>query len=329
MDRASALTGTGSYVPDNVLTNEDLEDMVDTTDEWIHQRTGIRERRIADDDQAASDLGVEAARRALDDAELSPEDVDQVIVGTLSPDTLFPATGCWIQDKLGMDGGSAFDVSAACSGFIYAFSVAHGHILSGVADTVLVVGTEVISKFTNYDDRNTSIIFGDAAGAWVLQDKPDQTGETVRSLCLHADGEYQDILGIPGGGSRNPVSKEVLEKNMQYMQMDGPAVFKEAVRRMQEGAIEALEEADMDSGDIDWVICHQANVRIIRSVRDKLDLDDDKMIVNIEKYGNTSAASIPLAYDEARRSGKIERGDNILMVAFGGGLTWASSIITV
>jgi 3-oxoacyl-[acyl-carrier-protein] synthase-3 len=329
MNRHPVITGTGSYAPENVLTNDDLEEMVDTSDEWIRTRTGIEERRIADEDQASSDLGVEAAREALDDADMTPEDVDLIIVATATPDMNFPSTGCVIQNKLGAGSCAAFDLSAACSGYIYGLSVAHSQVMAGVADNVLVIGTETLSKITNWDDRTTCVLFGDGAGAFVLENKPDAETGGLDSIYIKADGQYKDILSVPAGGSACPVSEQVIEEGRHYLQMDGPAVFKVAVRKMKKAAARAVERAGLTSDDVDWVICHQANLRIIDAVQKRLEVPDEKMIVNLQKYGNTSAASIGLAFDEARKDGRIQSGDKVLMVAFGGGLTWASGVVTM
>jgi len=323
------IVGTGSYVPDKVLTNDDLEEMVDTSDEWIQSRTGIKKRRIADDDQASSDLALEASKEALEDASLDPNDIDLVIVSTATPDMNFPSTACVLLDKLDTSGCAAFDLSAACSGYIYGLSVAHGHITSGFAEHVLVVGAETLSKITNWEDRTTCVLFGDGASALILSDRTSENGAGVDSMYVNADGEYKDILSVPAGGSACPITKQVLEQGKHYLQMDGPAVFKVAVRKMKEAATQALDEANLSPEKIDWVICHQANLRIMDAVRKRLGVDEEKMIVNLQEYGNTSAASIGLAFDEARCDGRIDSGDKILMVAFGGGLTWASCVVTM
>lgn len=326
-ERQAVLLGTGSYVPDNVMTNHDLEEMVDTSDEWIRSRTGIEERRIADDDQAASDLGIKAARRALDDAGVSAESIDLILVPTATPDMFFPSTACVIQDGIGASSCAAMDLSAACSGYLYALSLARSQIRSGAVENVLVVAAETLSKITNWEDRYTCVLFGDGSGAAVLGNRPEAEAG-FDSLYIKADGQYQDILSVPAGGSREPIDNEVLEHDRQYIHMEGSEVFKVAVRKMGEAAMRSVKRADLTPEDIDWVICHQANLRIINAVQKRLELPDDKMIVNLDKYGNTSAASIGLALDEARKDGPIESGDKILMVAFGGGLTWGSCVVT-
>ncbi|MFB6355993.1 MAG: beta-ketoacyl-ACP synthase III, partial [bacterium] len=302
--------------------------LVDTTDEWIRTRTGIEERRIAEDEEASSDLGVRAAQNALDDADISPEAIDLIITPTATPDMFFPSTACVIQDKLGASSCAAFDLSAACSGFIYGISVAHSQIEAGVAENVLVVAAETLSKITNWDDRTTCVLFGDGASSVVVSNRPE-ADKGLKSIYIKADGQYQDILNVPAGGSACPINKKVLEENMHYLHMDGKKVFKVAVRKMGEAAERAVRRADMEPKDIDYVIAHQANLRIIEAVRKRLDVDEEKMIINLHKYGNTSAASIGIALDEYRREGKIQSGDNILMVAFGGGLTWASCVVTL
>ncbi len=327
MQAKPVVAGLGAYAPEKVLTNEDLEEMVDTSDEWIRQRTGIRERRIVADDEATSDLGVRAARSALEEAELDPEALDLIIVATATPDMAFPSTACVIQRKLGVNSCGAMDLSAACSGFIYGLSAAHGQIVGGQAEHVLVVAAETLSRITNWEDRSTCVLFGDGAGAVVLSNDPDAEAPSVLSQYLNADGDYGDILKQPGGGSAQPIRPDNVDEGLQYIHMDGTAVFKVAVRKMGEAARIALERADMEPGEVDWVIPHQANVRIIEAVRDQLDVSDEKVIVNVGRYGNTSAASIGLALDEARRDGRVTSGDTVLLVAFGGGLTWASAVV--
>lgn len=321
------IVGTGSYAPERVMTNEELEEMVDTSDEWIQKRTGIKRRHIAADDVASSDLGLEAAKKALDDADKSPEDLDQIVVATSTPDMLFPATACVLQDKLGINTTGAFDLGAGCSGFIYALSAAQGQILSGVAETVLVVGAEATSKFNNWNDRQTCILFGDGAGAVVLEDRDDVGYPGIDGMELHADGSLGDILKRPAGGSAMPITEEILEMGKQYTEMDGPALFKVAVRRMGEVAQQSLETAGLTPDDVDWVVPHQANLRIIEAIKDRLHVPDEKVVINVDEFGNTSAASVGLALDEAYRDGRIESGDTILMVAFGAGLTWAGCVV--
>lgn len=328
MNRNPVIIGTGSYAPDNVVTNSDLEEKVDTSDEWIRSRSGIEERRFADDDQSASDLAEEAGRAALEDAEMSPDAIDLVIVPTATPDNSFPSTACAVQDKLGISGAAAFDISAACTGFIYGLSIAHSQLQAGVAENVLVVASEVYSRYLDWDDRTTCVLFGDGAGAAVISNSSDNTEAGFESLYIKADGEYKDVLTLPGGGSSQPLTPEAVENGEHLLAMDGRAVFRVAVRKMKSSALRVLKRADLESDDIDWVVCHQANTRIIDSVRKRLKMPEEKMIVNLQKYGNTSAASIGLALDEARRDGRITSGDRVLFVAFGGGLTWGACIVT-
>lgn len=323
--KKSRIIGTGSYVPKMVLTNFDLENMVDTSDEWIIERTGIRERRIAGKDEAASDLAYEASQRALKAAGIKPKEIDLILLATTTPDMFFPSTACILQNRLNSQKAAALDISAACSGFIYALSIADQFIKGGLYKTVLVVGAEVLSRITDWNDRTTCVLFGDGAGAAVLQPSGDRRG--IISAHLHSDGSLKDLLYIPGGGSRNPTSKRSIEKGLHYIKMRGNETFKVAVRNLEEIALESLMANNLKPSDIDLFIPHQANLRIIQAIAKRLDLPMDKVIVNIDRYGNTSAASIPIALDEAVSEGRIKEGDLILMEAFGGGLTWASALI--
>jgi 3-oxoacyl-[acyl-carrier-protein] synthase-3 len=320
--RGSTITGIGRYVPARVLTNRDLEAMVDTTDEWIVTRTGIRERRIAAPDEATSDLALQASREALAAAGVEPEQVDLIIVGTATPDMLFPATACVLQDRLGARRAGAFDLSAACSSWVYAAAVAHGYIASGLADTVLVVGSETLSKITNWKDRNTCVLFGDSAGAVVMQ--PCPPGDGFLSFYLGADGSGGSLIQLPAGGSRIPASFESVERNLHYLQMNGREVFKFAVRCIPRAIEEAVSRAGLQLQDIAWFIPHQANIRIIDAAAERLGQPREKFFVNVDRYGNTSSASVPVALYEAVREGRIRPGDLAVLVAFGGGLTWAS-----
>ena len=323
--RGATLTGTGMYVPDRVLTNQDLEHMVETSDEWIRERTGIRERRIAAPDQASSDLAVIAGRRALEMAGLTPADVDQVIVATTSPDRYLPSCACTVQAKLGMKRGSAYDVFAACTGFIYGLGIARGMIGTGQADTVLLIGVETLSRITDYTDRNTCVLFGDGAGAAVLQ--PCASGEGILSVTMGSDGALGDVLEIPAGGSALPASAETVQAHGHFIKMRGRELFKVAVRAMEESLRRSLLEAGVQAEDIDMLIPHQANLRIIDAVQQRLGLPSEKVIVNIERYGNTSSASIPISLDEVVREGRLKPGDNLALVAFGGGATWGGTVL--
>lgn len=325
MVRGSTIVGLGRYLPSRVLTNTDLEQWVDTTDEWIVSRTGIRERRVAADNEASSDLAYEAAKEALADAQVAPEELDLIIVGTATPDMLFPATACILQDRLGAKRAGAFDLSAACSSWAYGAAVAHGYIASGLADTVLVVGAETLSKITNWKDRSTCVLFGDSAGAVVM--KACEPGQGFLSFYLGADGSGGPLLDVPAGGSRIPASFESVENNLHYIRMNGREVFKFAVRCIPKAIEEAVRRAGLDIEDVDWFIPHQANIRIIDAAAQRLRQPKEKFFINVERYGNTSSASVPVALYEAARAGWIKTGDVVVLVAFGGGLTWASSAI--
>ena len=323
--KSVGIVGTGFYVPEKILTNFDLGKMVDTTDEWIRTRTGIRERRIAADDQATSDLAVEAGRKALEDANVEPDEVDSIIVATLSPDMPFPPTACLVQHKLGIKHACAFDIEAACSGFIYALSVADSLIKAGNRKITLLIGSEVFSRIVDWNNRNTCVLMGDGAGAVVLREV--ENGKGILSTHLDADGSGADLLKQPAGGSRLPASYETVKQGLHYFKMEGNEVFKLAVKIMSESAITALKKAALSKKDMDWLIPHQANSRIIQSIAKRLSLPVEKVIVNLDKYGNTTAASIPIALDEAVKEGKIKEGHIVVLTAFGSGLTWGASVI--
>lgn len=318
----STITGIGRYLPRRIMTNHELEKMVDTSDEWIVTRTGIRERRIAAPEEASSDLAYEASKEALADAGISPEQVDLIIVGTASPDMLFPATACILQDRLGASNAGAFDLSAACSSWVYAVAVAHGYIASGLAQTVLVAGAETLSKFTNWKDRNTCVLFGDSAGAVVMQACDPGTG--FLSFYLGSDGAGGSLITVPGGGSRIPASFESVERNQHYLQMNGREVYKFAVRTIPKAIEEAAKRAHITLKDVDCFIPHQANIRIIDAAAERLGQPREKFFINVERYGNTSSASVPVALYEAIHGGRVRAGDTLVLVAFGGGLTWGS-----
>lgn len=313
----SRISGTGSYLPNKILTNAELERMVDTTDEWIFARTGIRERHIAASDECTSDLGFAAAKNAIEAANISPEDIDLLIVATTTPDRIFPSTACLIQGRLGIRNNCpAFDVQAVCSGFVYALSVADSMIKTGAAKTALVIGAETMSRITDWTDRSNCILWGDGAGAVVLQ---ASTEAGIIATHLHADGSYDKLLNVPNG-----VSKQGEDKTVK---MEGNAVFKMAVNTLDQIVDETLAANAMQKGDVDWLVPHQANIRILQATAKKLDMDLDKVVVTVDKHGNTSAASIPLALDTAVRDGRIKRGQVILMEAFGGGFTWGSALV--
>lgn len=320
----SRISGTGAYAPDRVLTNAELERMVATSDQWITERTGIRERRIAAAGEACSDLGVKAAERALKTAGLSATDLDLILVATCTGDTLLPATACLIQHRLGAVQAAACDVSAACCGFVYALGIGDAYIKTGMRH-VLIIGSEVMSAITDWTDRNTCVLFGDGAGAAVLSAAPDDRG--ILSTHLRSDGSLCDLIIVPGGGSRIPPSEEMLGERLQYIKMKGNETFKVAVRTLEEIARETLAANGLTVADVDLYVPHQANVRIIKAVADRLELPLSKVVLNMDRYGNTSAASIPIALDEAVKDGRIAPGKLIMLGAFGGGLTWASALI--
>lgn len=299
--------------------------MVDTSDEWINERTGIRERRIAAEDQAASDLAFEASKTALERAGLNADSIDLIIVATITGDMPFPSTACFLQDKLKAVNAAGFDVNAACSGFLYGLYTADCFIRSGMHKRVLVVGTEVLSRITDWKDRSTCVLFGDGAGAVIIEPTDEDRG--ILSIHVHSDGRLWDLIHVPGGGSRNASSPETLEQRLHYIKMKGNETFKVAVRTLEDLAVRTLKEHNMDSSQLSLFIPHQANLRIIQATAERLKLPMDKVFVNLDKYGNTSAASIPLALDEAVSSGRVKDEDVILLEAFGGGLTWASALI--
>jgi 3-oxoacyl-[acyl-carrier-protein] synthase-3 len=320
----SRISGTGSYAPRRVLTNAELERMVATSDQWIAERTGIRERRIAAAGEACSDLGIQAAERALKAAGLSAADLDMILVATCTGDTVLPATACLIQHRLGATKAAACDISAACCGFVYALGIADAYIKTGMRH-VLIIGSEVMSAITDWTDRNTCVLFGDGAGAAVLSAGPDDRG--ILSTQLRSDGSLCDLIIVPGGCSRIPPSEKMLSERLQYIKMKGNETFKVAVRTLEEIARETLAASGLKVEDVDLYVPHQANVRIIKAVADRLGLPLSKVVLNMDRYGNTSAASIPIALDEAVKDGRIKDGSLIMLGAFGAGLTWASALI--
>jgi 3-oxoacyl-[acyl-carrier-protein] synthase-3 len=321
----SRITGTGSALPAKILTNADLELMVETTDDWITARTGIKERRIAAAGEYTSTFAAEASRRALSMAGISPEELDLIIVGTVTPDFPFPSTACIIQNALSAVNASAFDVSAACSGFIYGLSIADSFIRSGRIQKALVIGAEVLSRVVDWTDRNTCILFGDGAGAAVIETSEDIKG--ILSTHIFSNGSCWDLLYQPGSGSRNPATDRSIDPNFFFIRMDGSEVFKHAVRAMEEAAMAALDANGMKTSDLSIFIPHQANMRIVNAIAKRLSLPAEKVFINLHNYGNTSAASIPIALDEANRQGRLKRGDSILLDAFGGGFTYGSALL--
>ena len=315
----AVIKGVGAYLPTKRLTNTDLEKMVQTSDAWIRERTGIQERRIAADNELTSDLARQAALEALQDACLMASDIDLIILATTTPDDTFPATACKVQQQLGMTGGFAFDIQAACSGFLYALSVADAYITQGRAHRVLVIGAETLSRIVDWSDRNTCVLFGDGAGAVVLEGSADKTDSGILSVLLRSDGRYRDLLLSSGGVSRTQTAG--------FIHMEGREVFRHAVENMAQIAKDVLQQQRLTPADIDYLVPHQANVRIIEATRTKLGLPADKVILTLQQQGNTSAASIPLALHTGIRSGRIQRGDLLLLESMGGGLTWGAGLI--
>lgn len=325
-DQISAgIIAMGSAVPEKVLTNFDLEKMVDTSDEWIRTMTGVRERHIASDDEATSDYAVRAARVAIDRAGLEPKDIDLIIVATFTGDQQLPSTACLVQRELGCEGTPAFDLAAACSGFVYGLATASAFVRTGMYRRVLVIGADLLTRITNWTDRSTCVLFGDAAGAAIVA--PVEAGAGMLAFDLGADGTGADSLRIPAGGTRMPITHENLDTFSNKIFMMGREVFKFAVKVQSEGIERVLAKTGMTPADVDLVVPHAANMRIVESAVNRLGLPFEKFFVNLEKYGNTSAASIPLAMDEAIQSGRIKKGDTIVAIGFGGGLTWAASVM--
>jgi 3-oxoacyl-[acyl-carrier-protein] synthase-3 len=322
--RGATIAGTGMCVPERVLSNADLERMVDTSDEWIVERTGIRERRISQPGEQASDLAAVAALNALAMAGIEPEQVDQIVVATTTPDRILPSCGCTVQAKIGARRAAAYDVFAACSGFIYGLGIGRGLIGTGIADTVLVIGAEQLSRIVDYTDRNTCVLFGDGAGAAVL--RACHADDGILSVSIHSDGQLGELLEVPAGGSRSPASHETVDQRGHFIKMRGKELFKVAVRSMEESLRDALDRAGLAPEDLDVLIPHQANQRIIDAMRERLGLPADKVVMNIDRYGNTSSASIPISLDELVRSGRLRPGQRVGFVAFGGGATWGASV---
>src|SRR5216684_5214583 len=323
--RTVSIIGTGSYVPEKILTNADLSRMVDTSDEWITTRTGIKERRIAAKDECTSEMATKAALKAMEQANVKPIEIDLILVATATPDMVFPDTACFVQTKIGPNKAACLDVSAACAGFLFALEIAQQFITSHTYETVLVIGAEKLTSITNWTDRNTCVLFGDGAGAAILRHRGSTHG--VISTHIGSDAQYTDILFMPGGGSRCPITRDNVDLNLATIHMTGKEVYKQAVIAMLGAAQKALKQAGLSIHDIACVIPHQANLRIIEGIADRLDIPLEKFYVNLDRYGNTSAAAVAIALDEANRSGRIKPGDYILMVVFGAGLTWASTII--
>jgi 3-oxoacyl-[acyl-carrier-protein] synthase-3 len=321
----AAIVGTGSYLPERILSNAELEKSVDTTDEWIVTRTGIRTRHIARDDEATSDMAALAAQRAIESAGINPMDIGLLLVATVTPDMPFPSTACFVQEKIKAKNAVCFDVEAACSGFLFAVETARQYIENGTYSTALVIGAEKLSVITDWKDRATCVLFGDGAGAVVL--RRSETGTGILGSVMGSDGALTALLNVPGGGSRNPISTSMIEQRLPFIRMTGNEVFKHAVRCMCDAAQRAVAASGHTIGDVDWVVPHQANMRIVQAIADRLGDAMPKFIVNLDRVGNMSAASIPVALDEAVRAGRIQPGHKVLFVAFGGGFTWGASLI--
>jgi len=323
--RTVSIIGTGSYLPEKILTNQELEKLVETSDDWITSRTGIKERRIAGENEHTSDLAAKAALSAMENAGITAEEVDLIIVATVTPDMFFPSTACFVQTKIGAKNAACFDVSAACSGFLYAIEIAQQFITSHTYDTILVIGAEKLSSIVDWTDRNTCVLFGDGAGAAVLRHRGG--GHGVISTFMASDGGLSDILYIPGGGSRFPINKDNAAEHQNCIKMNGKETYKHAVTSMLDAAQKVLADANLDPSALACIIPHQANLRIIEAISDRIKVPMERFMINLDRYGNTSAAAVAIALDEANRSGRMKEGDYILLVVFGGGLTWASSVI--
>lgn len=323
--KRARIIGTGSYVPEKILTNVDLEKFVDTTDEWISSRTGIRERHVAADGEYTSDLAAKAAERALQMAGLTADQLDLIIVGTITGDYPWPATACIVQQKLGAVNAAAFDISAACSGFVFSLATAANFIATGAAKRALVIGAEILTRIVDWEDRNTCVLFGDGAGAVILDGHEGENG--ILSTHMHSDGSYRELLYQPGFGSCNPPSEAGIKERLPYLKMEGGEVFKVAVRSLTEVAMEALAANQLSVAEVNLFVPHQANRRILDACAKRIGLTEEQVYVNVERYGNTSGASIPIALDEANRSGRIRPGDIVVLDAFGGGFTWGATVI--
>jgi len=323
--KQAIITGTGSYLPEKVLSNEDLERMVDTSDEWIVTRTGIRERRIAGENEASSDMGIKAAQKAIENAGVDPQKIDLVLVATLTPDHAFPSTASIIQSKMNLN-AAAMDLQAACSGYIYVLSVAKAYIEAGLYRNILIVASEKLSSIVDYEDRGTCILFGDGAAACIVSD--EGKGLRIRDVILGSDGCQAELLIQPGGGSRQPASAESVANRLHFIKMEGKEVFKHAVRRMENSAKDCIERAGLQESDISWLVPHQANTRIIEAIAKRFQVPQERVFITIDKYGNTSSSAIGIALDELLQQKKLEPGENILLTAFGAGLTWGSTVLT-
>lgn len=324
-NRSASIIGTGSYVPERVMTNSDLEAMVETNHQWIVERTGIYERRIAAENEFTSHMAAKAAQSAMENAGVTPEEIDMILVATITPDMFFPSTACQVQRQIGAKNATCMDVNAACSGFLYCVEIANQFISNHGCETVLVIGADKLSSIVNWEDRNTCVLFGDGAGAAILRHRPGSKG--VVATHMGSDGNYGDILHMPGGGCALPITRENVDAKLNTLQMNGRETFKQAVTSMMRAANTVLDRCGLTAQDVKCVIPHQANIRIIEAMADRMDLTMDRFHINLDKYGNTSAAAVAIALDEAARIGRFQEGDPILLVVFGGGLTFASSVI--
>lgn len=324
--RQSKIIGTGSYLPEKVLTNHDFEKIVETSDEWIVTRTGMKERRIAREDEFTSDMGLKAAKKALEAAQLQPNAIDMILVATLTPDYPFPSTACLIQNQLKATRAAAFDIQAACTGYLYGLSIAKAFIESGLYKNVLLIASEKLSSIVNYKDRSTCVLFGDGASACVVSS--EGKGLKIHDICLGADGEQAELLILPAGGSRMPASEKTVADGSHFLRMGGNETFKHAVRRMEAASKEAIDKAGLKGEEISWLVPHQANIRIIEALAKRFEISMEKVFLTLQKYGNTSASSLGIALDELLRSHSLKTGENILLAAFGAGLTWGASVLT-
>ncbi len=324
--KIARIIGSGSFLPEKILTNKELESMVDTSDEWIVTRTGIKERRVAHEDEHTSTMGIKAAKAAIENCNIDPKMIDLIIVATCTPDYLFPSTGALIQREIGAVNAAAFDMQAACSGYIYALSIAKSYIESGVYKNILVVASEKISSIVDYQDRNTCVLFGDGASASIVSG--EGKGLEIRNVSLGTDGNQAELLILPGGGSRIPPTTKSIEEKQHFLKMEGREVFKHAVRLMEGATKQCLESLNLTDKDLAWLVPHQANIRIIDAIAKRFNLKDSNVHKTVHKYGNTSASGVAIALDELVRSNGIAKGDNVLLVAFGAGLTWGASLLT-
>ena len=326
MSCKAKIVGLGSYLPEKVLSNQDLEKMVDTSDEWITTRTGMKERRIARNDESTSDMGYEAALKAVEASKIDPKEIDLILFATHTPDYFFPSTACILQGRLGATYAAALDVQAACTGFIYVLSMAKAYVETGMYKTILVVAADKLSPIVDYTDRNTCVLFGDGASACVVKDAKE--GFTIESVTLGADGEQSELIKLPAGGSKCPSTQETVSQGLHYLQMEGKEVFKHAVRRMESAVKTCLEKTGLEQQGISWLVPHQANIRIIESLAKRFEVPKERVFLTIHKYGNTSASSVGIAFDELIREKDVKRGEHIVLFAFGAGLTWGAAAIT-